>query len=207
MLTVGKDTAGVERMLKAGGLSCPVCRVRLAPWGWARQRTIFGPGRAGRLVRPRRSRCPACAVTHVLLPADVLVRRPDEAGVIGAALARAARGQGHRRIAAALGIPEDTVRGWLRRLAGAAGQVRAHFTRIQAGVSADPVPLGPAGTVLADAVVAIVAAADAVASRWPGVPVVSPWELAAAVTSGTLLAPVITFLAINTSSPLPIISH
>jgi len=46
----------------------------------------------------------------VLLPARLLLRRPDEAPVIGAALAAAARGLGHRRIAGELGVPEDTVR-------------------------------------------------------------------------------------------------
>ena len=103
MLTVGKDARGVERMLKEGGLACPGCEGRLAPWGHARKRVIFGPGRRGRVVRPRRSRCRGCGVTHVLLAAGVLARRPDEAGVIGAELAAAARGQGHRRIARLLG--------------------------------------------------------------------------------------------------------
>ena len=103
MLTVGNDAARVERMLEEGSLCCPVCGGRLARWGHARPRVVFGPGRRGRVVRPRRSRCAACRVTHVLLPARLLLRRPDEAGVIGAALAAAARGRGHRRIAAGAG--------------------------------------------------------------------------------------------------------
>ena len=114
---------------------------RLARWGHARRRVIFGPGRRGRVVRPRRSRCTGCGVTHVLLPAALLARRPDEAGVIGAALAAAARGRGCRWIARELGVPQDTVRGWLRRFAGRAGQVREIFTKVAAAVSADPVPL------------------------------------------------------------------
>ena len=44
---------------------------------------MFGPGRQGREVRSRRSRCTACRVTHVLLPARLLLRRADEAAVIG----------------------------------------------------------------------------------------------------------------------------
>lgn len=203
MLTVGKDARGVERMLKEGGLSCPGCEGRLAPWGHARRRVIFGPGRRGRVVRPRRSRCRGCGVTHVLLAAGLLARRPDEADVIGAALAAAARGQGHRRIARLLGVPADTVRGWLRRFAGLAGLVREAFTRVAAAVSPDPVPLAPAGSPVADAVVAVVAAAEAAGRRWPQLLVVSPWEIACAVTGASLMAPVIVVRAINTNSLLP----
>ena len=35
-------------------------------------------------------------------------------------------GHGHRPVAAALGVPAGTVRGWLRRLRARAGQLRAH---------------------------------------------------------------------------------
>jgi transposase-like protein len=203
MLTVGKDAAGVEQLLIEGGLSCPDCQDGLAPWGWAAVRQVSGPGRAGRVVRPRRSRCTGCRVTHVLLSADLLARRADDAAVVGRALALAARGHGYRRIAAALGIAEDTVRGWLRRFASAAGRVREFFTRLACALSPDPVPLEPAGSPAADAVVAIAAAADAAWSRWPQMRAVSAWELAAVVTSGTLMAPVITFRPFNTdSSPL-----
>ena len=48
-------------------------------------------------------------------------------------LARAARGQGFRSIAAASGVPEDTVRGRLRQFRSSAGRVREGFTRL-AGV-------------------------------------------------------------------------
>jgi len=193
VLTVGKDAAGVGEMLEQGLLSCPGCRGRLARWGWARGRQVLGAGRAGRVVRPRRSRCRGCGVTHVLLPADLLARRADDVAVIGRALGLAARGHGHRVIAVALGISGDTVRGWLRRFRGSAGLVRECFTRLACALSPDPVPLEPAGSPLADAVVAVAAAADAAWSRWPRIREVSAWELAAAVTSGSLMSPVITF--------------
>jgi hypothetical protein len=93
----------------------------------------------------------------------------------------------------------DTVRGWLRRAAGRAGQVREVFTRVAAAVSADPVPLEPAGSPLADALVAVAAAAAA-AGRWPRLLAVSPWEIAAAVTNATLLAPVMAARMFNASS-------
>jgi hypothetical protein len=137
----------------------------------------------------------------VLLAASLLLRRADEAGVIGAALTAAGRGLGHRRIARELQVPEDTVRGWLRRAAGRrAGLVREVFTRVAAAVSADPVPLDPAGSPLADALVAVAAAAVAVAGRWPWLLTVSPWEVASAVTNATLLSPVMTAAAFNASS-------
>lgn len=207
MLTVGKDAAGVERRLEEGRLVCPDCGGVLARWGHGRSRWVFGLGGGRRRVRPRRGRCQGCGVTHVLLPVDVLVRRRDEVAVFGVVLAAAARGRGFRWIAAAVGRPVDTVRGWLRRWAVVADQVRAVFTRLLVAVAVDPPPLEPAGSQVADAVVALWAAADAVGRRWPQTrSTVSPWEVASAVTSGTLLAPVIRPVPINTNSPLPIIS-
>ena len=150
-------------------------RGRLAGWGHGRLRVVFGWGRrTRRVVRPRRSRCTACRVTHMLLPAAMLARRADEARVIGAAVTAAARGRGRRRIAAELGVPEETVRRWLRRFAARAERVREIFT-------------------------GVAAAAAAIAARWPQLLAVSPWEIASAVTSATLLAPVITARAGNTN--------
>jgi hypothetical protein len=125
----------------------------------------------------------------VLLPVVALVRRADLAEVIGVALVAKARGLGVRRIAAGLGRPVGTVRGWLRRFAGRAGRVRVLFTGLLVGVGVDPVVPGPAGSVFADAVAAVLGAAGAVAARWPVLGVVSPWRAASAVTNGLLLAP------------------
>jgi hypothetical protein len=136
----------------------------------------------------------------VLLPVSVLVRRADTVAVIGAALARAAEGWGHRRVAERLGRPASTVRGWLRRFRTRAGPLREAFTALLCHLDADPLLPGPTGSELADAVAAIVAAAGAVARRWV-VLAVSPWLAAAAVTSGRLLAPVSTVELSNTSRP------
>jgi len=136
----------------------------------------------------------------MLLPARMLLRRMEEAAVTGAALAAAARGLGYRQAASELGVPVDTVRGWLRRAAGRAGQIREAFTRLVGVLSADPVPLEPAGSPLADALVAVAAAAAAVTARWPELFMVSPWEIASAVTNATLLAPVMAVRAFNASS-------
>jgi hypothetical protein len=112
--------------------------------------------------------------------------------VIGGMLARAALGQGFRSIAAATGVPEGTVRDRLRRFRSSAAGVREHFTRLAGVLAVDPVPLDPAGGVLGDAVVAVAAAGAAAAGRWPAL-TVSAWEVAAAVTMGSLLSPVAVF--------------
>jgi len=136
----------------------------------------------------------------VLLPVAGLVRRADAVVVIGAALAAKAAGLGHRRIAQRLGRPAATVRGWLRRFAARAEVVRGAFTTLACELTSEASVPGPAGGVVADAVAAVVAAAQAVVDRWGGQVIsVSPWELAAAVTSGRLLAPGRLMTAGNTS--------
>ncbi len=187
MVTVEADADGVEERLRAGGLVCPACSGVLAGWGRARGRSVRDSD--GRVwITPRRSRCTGCGVTHVLLPVLMLVRRADVAVVIGSALAAKAAGVGHRRIAVGLGRAAETVRGWLRRFGGRVEAVRAVFTWWCRALAPDPVLPGPAGSDWADAVAAITAAAGAVAVRF-GLVTVACWEVAAAVSSGRLLAP------------------
>jgi hypothetical protein len=192
LLTVGNSAAGVESLLGDGLLWCPGCGGRLGGWGHAVLRRVFTAGRLAVAVRPRRARCSSCGTTHVLLPAWLLARRCDGTAVIGDMLARAARGQGSRSIAAASGVPQDTVRDRLRRFRSSAERVREFFTRLAGVLAADPVPLDPAGSVAGDAVVAVAAAAAAAAGRWPAL-TVSAWELAAVVTMGSLLSPSVAF--------------
>jgi hypothetical protein len=200
LLTVGNSGAVVEELLGNGLLACPGCGGRLGGWGHAARRRVFGAGRFPVGVRPRRARCGSCGVTHVLLPAWLLARRCDGTLVIGDMLARAARGQGFRSIAAATGVPADTVRDRLRRFRSLAGRVREHFTRLAGVLAADPVPLDPAGSVLGDAVVAVAAAGAAAAGRWPAL-TVSAWELAAVMTMGSLLSPAVVFRRVHRDLP------
>jgi hypothetical protein len=201
MVTVGADARVVERRLAAGRLRCPGCSGRLAGWGHARERVIRGESGIGWRLRPRRSRCVGCGVTHVLLPVGCLLRRADGVAVIWAALAGKAAGLGYRPIALGLGRPASTVRDWLARFAGRAGAVRALFTVWLCALDADPPPLAPAGSVVADAVAAVTAAAAAAGRRWAGRLVsLSPGELASSVSAGLLLAPGFTAKWINTSS-------
>ena len=192
MLTVGNSQAVVEELLGNGLLSCPGCGGRLGGHGHAVRRPIFTAGRFPVAVRPRRSRCSSCGATHVLLPAWLLARRCDSVAVIGEMLTRAARGEGFRSVAAASGVPGDTVRDRLRRFRSSAGRVRERFTRLAGALAVDPVPLDPAGSVLGDAVAAVAAAAAAAAGRWPAL-AVSGWEFAAVVTIGSLLSPSVVF--------------
>lgn len=189
VLTVEVSDRLVERRLAGGELHCPGCGGVLARWGWARERVLRGAG-AGRVrLRPRRARCRGCAATHVLLPVSVLLRRADLAEVIGAGLAARARGSGVGVIAVMLDRPADTVRGWCRRLAGKAEQVRAFFTRLLVDVGIDRAVPAAAGTAVADAVAAIAGAAAAVAARWQAIGMVPPWQAASAASGGRLLSP------------------
>ncbi len=122
-----------------------------------------------------------------------LLRRADVVTVIGAALAAKAAGAGVRAVAAVVGRPVDTVRGWLRCFAGRADPVRVVFTALLVEVGVDPVVPAVTGSVFADAVAAIVGAGVAARSRWSGVGSnvgeVPAWLLAVSVSGGRLLAP------------------
>jgi len=189
VLTVEGCAESVERRLAAGELSCPCCAGVLGGWGHARERVLRGPGGKRARLRPRRARCRSCRVTHVLLAVFALARRADMAEVVGAALAAAARGAGFRSVAAVLGVPPSTVRGWLRRFAGRAGPVAVFFTALAVAAGPDPVMPAAGGSPVADAVAAIAAAAAAVAARWPQLGEAPVWQAASAASGGLLLAP------------------
>lgn len=192
MLTVSPDPVRVESELQAGTLVCSSCNDgRLGPWGWARERRI-GRGRRPGRVRPRRGRCGGCAVTHVLLPMVMLVRRGDWAVTVGRALELRAAGLGQRPIAAAVGVSRSTVRGWLSRFAEVAERVRAHLVRWALWLDPGLVRVEPSGSCFGDAVAAVTAAGG-VAGRRLGVG--CRWTFASAATGGRLLC--------NTSSPFP----
>ena len=183
MLMVGTDPVEVERLFGGGELNCPDCRGVLRGWGHARERVVGGVG----VVRPRRSRCPACARTHVLLPISMLLRRADGVEVIGAALLAGAAGQGFRRIAAVLGRAECTVRGWLRRFTVRAQGWRQSFTVLVDALDPEVGPVVARGSVFADAVEVIGVAAAAAARRFGPRPA---WQFASRVSGGLLLGPV-----------------
>lgn len=116
------------------------------------------------------------------------------------ALLTAGAGWGHRRIAELVERAASTVRGWLRRFAARAGPLREGFTALAVALQPAPVMPDPTGSQVGDAIAAILTAAGAVRSRWSELPLsVSAWQVAAAITSGALLAPRFTVESINTS--------
>jgi transposase-like protein len=188
VVMVCAEQATVEAELTGGALQCPTCTGRLGPWGHARERVIRGVGR----LRPRRARCRGCGKTHVLLPELCLLRRRDAVAVIGAALAARATGAGHRPVAEWLGVPKDTVRGWLRRFARHAEAIRAHFSRWAFALDAELGPVLPAGGGFADAVAVIGVAARSFVLRFGPR---EAWSVVSLLSGGVLLC--------HTSCPFP----
>lgn len=190
MVTVEVDPVRVESRLAAGGIGCPTCRDGvLGGWGYARVRRVEGLSDP---LRPRRARCRACAVTHVLLPVTVLVRRAYAAERIWAALTARSEGAGHRRIGARLGIPAATVRGWLRRAAARLEQIRVWFLGVAVSAGVDvQIPDGT-GCAWRDVLAAAATATAAMRFRFGAAGlggVVTPDRVAVAASGGRLLAP------------------
>jgi transposase len=121
----------------------------------------------------------------VLLPEVVLLRRRDEVAVIGEAIEANVAGEGCRRIASRLGVPADTVRGWLRRFVGRAEQVRALFTRCAVALDPELSPIVPAGSGVADALEAVAVAGRAWVLRFGRRPV---WQIVSRLSAGGLLS-------------------
>jgi hypothetical protein len=106
--------------------------------------------------------------------------------VIGAALLGKASGCGHRPIAAGLGRPVSTVRGWLRRFARRAEGVRVLFTGLLHALDPAVGAVAVTGSVFGDALEVVGLAAAAAARLFgprPG------WQFAALASGGLLLGP------------------
>ncbi len=186
VLMVFAEEVLVEVELVEERLACPSCAGVLAPWGFARRRSIRLLRDAMVSLRPRRSKCRACTRTHVLLPDLCLLRRQYEVAVIGAVIeARATGCCGYRRIARELGVPVRTVRRWLARFVRNAGVIRSHFTRWMFALDPELPAILPAGGVFGDAVEAIGVAVRAWVLRLGARPV---WSLVAVLSGGMLLA-------------------
>ena len=192
VLIVWNDPARVEAALASGELACPHCDGELRPWGHARPRVLRSRSGATEL-RPRRAWCASCTKTSVLLPDVWLLRRVDEVEVIGAALLERAAGSGHRRIAALLDRPPETVRGWLRRFASKAEALCAHFRHWALALDARLDEIAPQASIVGEALEAIGLATRAATLLLGPRP---PWCWASAMTAGMLLS--------HTSSPFPV---
>ncbi len=180
-----------EAELLGGRLFCPSCNGVLRPWGYARFRTIRMRDDTKTLC-PRRSRCRDCLKTSVLLPDYLLVRRVDEAAVIGSALVQKAGGLGHRKIALNICRPETTVRGWIRRFRENSEILLEHFTNWALVLDVTLSEIAPAGSLFEDAISAIGIAVRSLSIRFGPKPL---WSQMSAMCGGRLLS--------NTSSPFP----
>jgi transposase-like protein len=181
------DTGAARRALDRRLLPCPDCRAPLKPWGRARERTVRDRGGTLVTARPDRGLCTGCGASHVILAAGLLPRRAYTAGLIGQALLSSAAGHGHRRAAREHGLPDGTVRGWIRQARRSAGQLRE--TGVRAVVALDPelLPARALADPLASALDALGAAAAAMGNRF-GLRDAGWWPQITILTRGQLLS-------------------
>ena len=176
------------------GARCPRCEGRLRGQWRGYRRAVRLRRRVERL-QIARSRCRGCGRTHALLPSFLVPRRLDCAPVIGAALEEAALGRGHRAVAAWLGLPQTTVRGWLRRARAQAKPLAARLWRLAQELGL-PAPRAPPGEGALFALVGAAAAAHAgAAARFGAGGLPDRWGLVVALVGEGLLS--------HTSSPFP----
>ena len=86
--------------------------------------------------------------------------------VVGQALTADGGSANCRGAAVLVARPLTTVRGWLRRARAVVAQLAVHFTGWSHRLDANLGPIAPSGSVLADALAAIGAAARAASLRW-----------------------------------------
>lgn len=139
--------AGGVGPTRPASTACPSCGGELAGAWRGYERSLRLGERVVRL-RIARARCASCRRTHALLPSFCVPGRLDGAASVTAAVAQAARGQGHRPIAGRLGLPATTVRGWLRRLRSGALAHAARLERVARGWGAPSARPPPATTPL-----------------------------------------------------------
>jgi hypothetical protein len=170
--------------------ACPSCAGPLALWSgyW---RHVREAGRCRKIFVPR-LRCPACGVSHALLPAFVLAWRLDVAETVGVVIAGVAGGGcGVRPAAAWAGVPYTTARGWVRRFRRRALELGTGFAALAVELGGDAVrPMADAGGFA----LAAIGAAFGVAAGLPGWLALGVWRFACSVSGGRLIAA-------NTTSP------
>ena len=180
----------VDAYVAAGGRlefprpDCPSCAGPVVFWSGYR-RYVRAAGRCQKIFVPR-VRCGRCRVTHVLLPAFVLVRRLDAVEVVGGVVEEVARGLGGVRPAAArAGVPYTTARGWVRRFGARGRDLGVAFAALAVELGGEAVRPAPGAGRFA--VEAAGAAFDA-ASALPGWLGLGRWRFACAVSGGALIA-------------------
>jgi hypothetical protein len=188
--------ASMGRAVRVPRPECPSCLVPVVFWSgyW---RHVRASGRCRKMFVPR-LRCGPCRVSHALLPAFVLAWRLDVAETVGTVLAEVAGGGcGVRPAAARAGVPDTTVRGWVRRFRARAAELGVVFAALAVDLGGEAIcPPAEAGRF---ALAAVTAAFDAAAAL-PGWLAVGLWRFASAVSGGRLIAA-------NTVSPFLIVGR
>lgn len=188
------DGHRAQAVLDQQQLACPACGGRLRKHGFSRPRCVRARGGGRRQLRPARVRCTdsGCGRTHVLLPAWCVPGRADDAETIGAALLASAAGQGYRPIAERLGVPADTVRGWLRAARAGSQWLCQRAAVVQNRFNlgcVDPALPAANRTPLGYAVDELGAAAAAVKRFFGAALSLSAWPVILLITGGRLLRP------------------
>jgi hypothetical protein len=178
--------------------ACPAAAVATFP-GWP------GCGRGGRSAGTAAGGRTCCC------PGLLLSRRRYAAAVIFAALALLAAGLKTAAVAARLrlpvpgrpgqwwSVPASTAGSWLSRFASRAGALRQAFLAVLPLADAQARPVAAAGSPSADALAVLEAVTAGLRARFPGLVTVAAHEVAAHLTGGMLLAPVLPGLAGNTT--------
>lgn len=191
-MIIVRDEELAQRALSAGTLACPHagCDGIVYRDGRARARRVRTREGGERELRPQRVACRRCGRVNVVLPAWCVPGRCDDAETIGVALLAAAEGRGHRSIAARLGRPATTVRGWLRAARSHAEALRVRAVVLQHEIEHESERRRPTGSPLGDALAALGAAAAA-AKRFfgAGLCATSLWEFVVLISGGRLLRP------------------
>jgi hypothetical protein len=190
---IARDEELAQLALTDGTLGCPhsACGGSVYRDGYARTRRVRIRESGQRELRPQRVACRRCGRTNVLLPAWCVPGRCDDAETIGVALLAATQGQGHRSIAARLGRPATTVRGWLRAARNNADALRARAWSLQGQVEPQSeARVRPTGTPLGDALSGLAEAAAAAKRRFGADRyATSLWEHIVLISGGRLLRP------------------
>lgn len=177
------EYAAAGRSLAVPRLGCPACGTAMGLWGWYERDVRVGS--VWRLLI-RRQRCPACAVTHAVLPSFVVHGRLDAVEVIATAVSMLGGGRrGVRRVAMFVDVAHTTAREWWRRFRTRAELLAVGFIRfcVAVGDVAPRLAGGPARVALA-----AISWAWRAARRRFGAKVGRRWRFANAVVGGQWLS-------------------
>jgi transposase-like protein len=200
VLSVEVAAGEVEAMIERGvgpalpgGARCPECGGELRLWPQTGYLRFVRRGGVTSRMWLRRAVCVGgCGRTHALRPSFLLGWRRDVVAVIGWALAEAAEGAGHRRVAGLVGVHETTVRSWLVRLRAGAERWRWRFLALAVELGAELARAPPecaSPRLLLALLEALTVAYAAACERFGAPPSDGLWGFCSRFSAGRLIAP------------------